>query len=160
MRYFNACGASGRYGEDHDPETHLIPLVLQVALGQREHIKIYGTDYPTSDGTCIRDYVHVLDLAAAHILALEALDQGSRTYNLGNGKGFSVQEVVDAALKITGHPIPAVVGDRRPGDPPVLVAASRKIRQELGWQPQFTELESMIETAWKWHVNHPYGYSN
>ena len=158
LRYFNAAGASPTYGEDHDPETHLIPLILQVALGQREHIEIFGTDYPTPDGTCIRDYIHVIDLAQAHILALEALEEGSRTYNLGNGKGFSVQEVVQTARAITGHPIPTVAGPRRSGDPAILIASSEKIRNELAWKPQYADLETIIQTAWLWHQKHPEGY--
>jgi UDP-glucose 4-epimerase len=159
LRYFNACGAAAPdLGEDHDPETHLIPLVLQVALDQREQIVIYGDDYDTADGTCVRDYVHVSDLASAHLLVLQALGSGSRIYNLGNGRGFSVKEVVECARKVTGHVIPAVVGDRRPGDPAVLVAASDKIRAELGWRPRFTDLEPIIESAWLWHKGHPHGY--
>lgn len=158
LRYFNACGAAHEdLGEQHDPETHLIPLVLQVALGQREHIVVFGDDYPTPDGTCIRDYVHVLDLAQAHILAMRALEQGSRTYNLGNGQGFSVQEVIDTARSVTGHPIPAVVGPRRPGDPAELVADSRAIQDELGWQPHY-DLRAILESAWAWHQKHPEGY--
>lgn len=158
LRYFNACGASVERGEDHDPETHLIPLVLQVALGQREHITIFGSDYGTPDGTCIRDYVHVVDLARAHVLALRALDRGSRTYNLGVGRGYSVQEVIDTARAVTGHPIPAVAGPRRAGDPDILVASSERIRGELGWQPAYPELGAMIESAWRWHRSHPDGY--
>lgn len=159
LRYFNACGAhSPDLGEDHTPETHLIPLVLQVALGQREHITIFGNDYPTPDGTCVRDYVHVIDLAQAHILALRALDRGSRKYNLGNGQGFSVQEVVEVARQVTGHPIPVKIGPRRPGDPATLIADSQAIKQELGWQPQYTTLRSIMETAWAWHQQHPTGY--
>ncbi|MCB9078620.1 MAG: UDP-glucose 4-epimerase GalE [Anaerolineaceae bacterium] len=158
LRYFNAAGASAERGEDHDPELHLIPIVLQVALGQREKIKIFGDDYPTPDGTCVRDYIHVLDLAQAHILALRALDQGSRLYNLGNGQGFSVKEVIDTAREITGHPIPADVAARRPGDPAVLIAGSDKIRRELGWQPQHPNLRDIIESAWRWHQTHPHGY--
>ena len=158
LRYFNAAGASKQYGEDHDPETHLIPLVLQVALGQREHIEVYGTDYPTRDGTCIRDYIHVIDLAQAHILALNALEDGSRVYNLGNGRGFSVREVVETAREVTGHPIPIVAGPRRPGDPAELIAASDKIRRELGWEPQYADLRQIIESAWLWHRAHPKGY--
>ena len=162
LRYFNACGAHphGHIGEDHDPESHLIPLVLQVALGQREAIEIYGTDYDTPDGACIRDYVHVLDLAWAHILALEALGDGcSHAYNLGSGSGYSVREVIETARKVTGHPIPAIEVPRRPGDLPVLVADSAKIRRELGWEIQFTSLERIIETAWNWHRHHPNGYA-
>jgi UDP-glucose 4-epimerase len=158
LRYFNAAGASKRYGEDHRPETHLIPLVLQVALGQREHIEVYGTDYPTRDGTCVRDYIHVIDLAQAHILALNALEAGSRVYNLGNGRGFSVREVVETAREVTGHPIPIVEGPRRPGDPAELIAASDKIRRELGWEPQYADLRQIIESAWLWHRAHPKGY--
>ncbi|MFZ5919157.1 MAG: UDP-glucose 4-epimerase GalE [Chloroflexota bacterium] len=160
LRYFNAAGASpgGARGEDHTPETHLIPIVLQVALGQRQQVTIFGDDYPTRDGTCVRDYIHVTDLAQAHILALKALDKGSRTYNLGNGQGFTVREVIETARQITGHPIPAVVGPRRPGDPATLIASSDKIRRELGWQPRFPELHTIVETAWKWHSSHPRGY--
>lgn len=159
LRYFNAAGASTRYGEDHDPETHLIPLVLQVALGQREKIYIFGDDYPTRDGSCVRDYVHVIDLAQAHILALHALDQESRRYNLGNGQGFSVKEVIEVAREVTGHPIPAEVTERRPGDPAVLIAGSETIREELGWTPQYPALRDIIETAWQWHRVHPHGYT-
>jgi UDP-glucose 4-epimerase len=160
LRYFNAAGASpdGGRGEDHTPETHLIPRVLQVALGQRDQIVIFGDDYPTRDGTCVRDYIHVTDLAQAHILALKALDKGSRTYNLGNGQGFTIQEVLETARQVTGHPIPAVVGPRRPGDPATLIASSKKIRQELGWEPRFPDLRTIVETAWKWHSAHPHGY--
>jgi UDP-glucose 4-epimerase len=159
LRYFNAAGATAACGEDHAPETHLIPLVLQVALGQRERVEIYGHDYPTPDGTCVRDYIHVLDLAEAHILALQALDQGSRTYNLGNGQGYSVREVIDTARQVTGRPIPAVDGPRRPGDPPVLVASSERIRRELGWQPRYPALADIVQTAWDWHRTHPAGYA-
>jgi UDP-glucose 4-epimerase len=158
LRYFNAAGASEERGEHHDPETHIIPLVLQVALGQREQFSIFGDDYPTPDGTCIRDYIHVIDLAQAHILALRALDGGSRTYNLGNGRGFSIQELIDVAREITGHPIPTRVVARRPGDPAILIASSEKIRRELGWQPQYPELRAILESAWKWHKAHPNGY--
>jgi UDP-glucose 4-epimerase len=158
LRYFNAAGASENFGEDHEPETHLIPLVLKVALGQLPHIKIFGDDYATTDGTCIRDYIHVIDLAQAHILALDALDQGSRTYNLGNGQGFSVNEVIETARKITGRQIPQIVIERRPGDPATLIASSDKIRRELGWQPRYPTLEAIVESAWKWHINHPSGY--
>jgi UDP-glucose 4-epimerase len=160
LRYFNASGASEAYGEDHDPETHLIPLVLQVALGRREKIVIFGDDYETADGTCVRDYIHVVDLAQAHILALKALDRGSRTYNLGNGEGFSVAQVIEIARQITGHPIPAEIGPRRPGDPPVLVASSEKIRHELGWSPRHAHLEDIVATAWRWHQQHPQGYGS
>lgn len=158
LRYFNAAGATARLGEDHRPELHLIPLVLQVALGQRERITIFGDDYRTPDGTCIRDYVHVSDLAQAHLLALGALDRGSRTYNVGNGLGFSVREVLAAAREVTGHPIPAETGPRRAGDPPVLVAASQQIRDELGWRPQFADLREIVVSAWEWHRRHPAGY--
>ena len=159
LRYFNACGAAHPdLGEQHDPETHLIPLVLQVALGQREQITVYGDDYPTEDGTCIRDYIHVLDLAQAHILALRALNGGSRTYNLGNGRGFSVMDVIRTAREVTGHPIPAEIGPRRPGDPAILIADSDQIMEELGWEPRYPDLRGIIETAWDWHRKHPYGY--
>ncbi|MBW7881669.1 MAG: UDP-glucose 4-epimerase GalE [Caldilineaceae bacterium] len=159
LRYFNAAGASAERGEHHDPETHIIPLVLQVALGQREQFGIFGDDYPTPDGTCVRDYIHIIDLAQAHILALRALDEGSRTYNLGNGRGFSVKEVIDTAREITGHSIPTKVVARRPGDPAVLVASSDRIRRELGWEPKYPELRTIIETAWKWHQANPNGYA-
>jgi len=162
LRYFNACGCTETIGEHHDPETHLIPLVLQVALGQRESISIFGDDYPTRDGTCVRDYVHVSDLAAAHILTLEALIAGgaSRRYNLGNGAGFTVKEVIDAARTITGHAIPARVVERRAGDPATLIASSETIRRELGWAPRYATIESIIETAWNWHKDHPRGYAD
>jgi UDP-glucose 4-epimerase len=160
LRYFNAAGASptGERGEDHDPETHLIPRVLQVALGQRDKIGIYGDDYATRDGTCVRDYIHVVDLAQAHILALRALDEGSRTYNLGNGQGFTVKEVIETCRQITGHPIPADITPRRPGDPATLVASSEKIRRELGWEPKYPDLRTIVEHAWQWHHTHPDGY--
>ncbi len=160
LRYFNACGASAERGEDHDPETHLIPLVLDVALGQREKIAIFGDDYDTPDGSCVRDYIHVIDLAEAHILAMQALLDGgeSRKYNLGNGRGFSVKEVIQTAREVTGHPIPAEAGPRRPGDPDILIASSETINQELGWRPQFPELRQIIETAWNWHQANPNGY--
>ncbi|HLY73193.1 MAG TPA: UDP-glucose 4-epimerase GalE [Planctomycetota bacterium] len=158
LRYFNAAGATEERGEDHDPETHLIPLVLQVALGRRDRISIYGQDYDTPDGTCIRDYIHVSDLASAHVLALEALDRGSRFYNLGNGRGFSVLEVIEAARKITGHPIPVVMAPRRGGDVARLVADSTRIRRELGWTPRIPELDRIIESAWRWIGRHPRGY--
>ncbi len=162
LRYFNAAGASpsGKRGEDHDPETHLIPLTLQVALGQRDRIVIFGDNYPTRDGTCVRDYIHVTDLANAHILALGALSEGSRTYNLGNGRGFTVREVIETCRKVTGHPIPAQVGDRRPGDPAVLIASSEKIREELGWEPRYPDLETIVAHAWNWHETHPHGYDD
>jgi UDP-glucose 4-epimerase len=162
LRYFNAAGAheNGKIGEDHSPETHLVPLILQVPLGQREHISIYGDDYPTPDGTCIRDYLHVSDLADAHILALDMLRKGgeSNVYNLGSGKGFSVKEMIEVARKVTGHPIPAVVQARRSGDPAVLIASSDKIKQQLGWKPSRDSLEAIIQTAWNWHQQHPEGY--
>ncbi len=160
LRYFNAAGASptGERGEDHDPETHLIPRVLQVALGQRDKITIYGNDYPTRDGTCVRDYIHIVDLAQAHILALRALDEGSRTYNLGNGQGYSVKEVIDTCRQVTGQPIPADIGPRRPGDPATLVASSEKIKRELGWEPKYPDLHTIIQHAWQWHHTHPNGY--
>ena len=159
LRYFNAAGAddSGEIGEHHDPETHLIPLVLGVALGKRENIAIFGKDYPTNDGTCMRDYVHVNDLADAHLLALENLGKESKFYNVGTGSGYSVKEIVDACTKITGHDIPVVDEARRQGDPPALYADSSKIKKELGWKPKY-DLGRIIETAWKWHKNHPNGY--
>ncbi len=159
LRYFNAAGASATRGEDHTPEYHLIPIVLQVALGQRDKVYIFGDDYPTRDGTCVRDYVHVLDLAQAHILALHALDAGSRTYNLGTGHGFSVREVIDMAREITGHAIPTEVAPRRPGDPATLIASSDKIRYELGWTPRHATLRDMMESAWRWHQSYPEGYA-
>jgi UDP-glucose 4-epimerase len=159
LRYFNAAGATPTRGEDHEPELHLIPIVLQVAMGKREKALIFGADYPTRDGTCVRDYVHVTDLAQAHILALGALDRGSRVYNLGNGEGFTVKEVIDAASEITGKKIRAEIGPRRAGDPAVLVAASDKIRQELGWVPKFSNVRAIIESAWHWHQAYPDGYS-
>jgi UDP-glucose-4-epimerase GalE len=161
LRYFNASGAApdGTIGEDHDPETHLIPLVLQVALGQRPHIEVFGTDYPTPDGTCIRDYIHVDDLAEAHILAVEKLRPGQgMKYNVGVGKGYSVREVIRTAEEVTGKRIAVKEGARRPGDPPELVAASDAVRRELGWEPKYTDLRPIIETAWSWHRNHPNGY--
>ncbi|NOZ06322.1 MAG: UDP-glucose 4-epimerase GalE [Chloroflexi bacterium] len=158
LRYFNASGATPERGEDHDPEAHLIPLVLQVARGQRDHLEIYGTDYATPDGTCIRDYIHVLDLASAHILALEALDKGSRIYNLGNGQGFSVRQVLHVARDVTGHPIPAHEAPRRLGDPPILVASAAAIQRELGWRPRIPDLRDIIQSAWSWHQKHPNGY--
>jgi UDP-glucose 4-epimerase len=159
LRYFNAAGCTPEQGEDHDPETHLIPLVLQVALGQREQLTVFGNDYPTPDGTCVRDYIHVVDLAQAHILTLEALDGGSRVYNLGNGQGFSVLQVIEMAEQVTGREIPYVVGPRRAGDPPVLTASSEKIRRELGWTPRYPSLDAIIGSAWEWHHRHPNGYN-
>lgn len=162
LRYFNAAGAhvSGKIGEHHNPETHLIPIILQVALGQRDKIMIFGDDYKTEDGTCIRDYIHVYDLASAHLLALERLMNGgqSTVYNLGNGKGFSVKEVVEVARKVTGKEIKAEVASRRAGDPAVLVASSEKAKKELNWKPEFDSLETIIETAWNWHKGHVNGY--
>jgi UDP-glucose 4-epimerase len=158
LRYFNAAGASERYGEDHRPESHLIPLALQVALGKRDSLEIYGSDYPTRDGTCVRDYIHVVDLARAHILALRALEDKSVIYNLGNGQGFTVKEVIERAREVTGHPIPSIEGPRRPGDPVALVASAEKIKRELGWEPCFPHLEAIIESAWRWHRSHPEGY--
>ena len=157
LRYFNVAGAPEgpegvTRGEAHEPETHLIPLVLDVALGRRKSIRIYGEDYPTPDGTCIRDYIHVSDLADAHLLALDALETRDRLiFNLGNGKGFSVREVIESARRVTGHPIPAEVHPRRPGDPAVLVASSEKAIRELGWKPKYTQLDEIIRTAWIWH---------
>jgi UDP-glucose 4-epimerase len=158
LRYFNAAGASEKFGEHHREETHLIPNVLKVALGQKTSVDVYGTDYPTPDGTCIRDYIHIIDLAQAHILALKKMETGSAAYNLGNGDGYSVQQVLNAARKITGHAIPAVEKPRRAGDPPRLVAGSDRIRRELGWKPQFPRIEQIIESAWRWHKAHPKGY--
>ncbi len=155
FRYFNAAGAdpSGKLGEDHSPETHLIPLILLTALGKREHISVYGTDYPTPDGTCIRDYIHVHDLAAAHVLGLKHLLEGgdSQVFNLGNGNGFSVKETIETAKKVTGKEIKVVYGDRRAGDPPILVGSSDRVRQVLGWQPQYPDLADIIAHAWQWH---------
>jgi UDP-glucose 4-epimerase len=163
LRYFNASGAhpKGHIGEDHHPETHLIPITLQVALGQREFLQVYGNDYNTPDGTCIRDYIHVLDLGEAHILALEALSEGeSRVYNLGSGTGYSVLEVIETARAVTGHPIPVKFGARRAGDVDVLVADSTRIKNELHWQPKYDTLRANIETAWNWHKTHPNGYGD
>ena len=163
LRYFNACGAhvSGEIGEAHNPETHLIPLILQVPNGQRESISIFGDDYDTKDGTCVRDYIHVTDLAQAHILAVKYLMDGGKSdvFNLGNGVGFTVKEVIETARKVTGHPIPAVVSPRRGGDPAKLIASSEKAKSILGWKPEHAELEEIIATAWKWHKNHPHGYA-
>ncbi len=164
LRYFNACGAhpSGEIGEAHDPETHLIPLILQVPNGQREAISIFGNDYPTPDGTCIRDYIHVTDLAQAHILALEYLEKGgaSDIFNLGNGVGFSVREVIETARRVTGHPIPTKETPRRAGDPAQLIASSEKAKTVLGWKPQYDDLETIISSAWRWHQSHPHGYES
>ena len=161
LRYFNAAGALAERGEAHQPETHLIPLVLQVALGQREDIKIFGVDYPTPDGTCIRDYIHIADLIQAHVLALDALEnEGKLVYNLGNGAGYSVREVIEAARKVTEQEIPATEAPRRPGDPPRLVADSSRIQSELHWQPEYPELETILMSAWNWHRQHPDGYDD
>ena len=162
LRYFNACGAhvSGSIGEAHNPETHLIPLILQVPNGKRKYISIFGNDYDTKDGTCVRDYIHVTDLAQAHILAVKYLMEGneSNIFNLGNGVGFTVKEVIETARKVTGHPIPAVEEERRAGDPAVLIASSDKAKEVLGWRPEHADLEEIIATAWKWHSTHPQGY--
>lgn len=162
LRYFNVAGAhiSGIIGEDHNPETHLIPLILQVPLGKREFISIFGDDYDTHDGTCVRDYIHVSDLAEAHILAVNKLREGfnSNIYNLGSGNGFTVKEIIEAARLVTGHSIPAKVCERRTGDPAKLVASSEKARRELGWQPKFENIEAMIASAWNWHKSHPNGF--
>lgn len=162
LRYFNACGAhpNGKIGEAHNPETHLIPLVLQVPNGKREYISVFGNDYDTKDGTCVRDYIHVNDLAQAHILAMEYLSKGgeSNIFNLGNGVGFTVKEVIETARKVTNHTIPIREEERRAGDPSVLIASSEKARKVLEWKPQYADLETIISTAWKWHVNHPDGY--
>jgi UDP-glucose 4-epimerase len=161
LRYFNASGALPHRGEAHQPESHLIPLVLQVALAQRKNIKIFGTDYPTPDGTAIRDYIHIADLVSAHLLALDALSERDKLiYNIGNGKGYSVREVIETARSVTRHPIPAVETPRRPGDPARLVASSEKIRRELGWKPQYPDLKDIIASAWAWHEAHPQGYAN
>jgi UDP-glucose 4-epimerase len=171
LRYFNAAGASGENkGEAHQPETHLIPRVLNVALGRLERVHIFGTDYPTEDGTCVRDYIHVSDLATAHILALNALVRsgevrpgeersGQLIYNLGNGRGFSVRQVVDVARHVTGHAIPVAESPRRPGDPATLIASSKKIQRDLGWNPKFHDLETIVGSAWEWHRRHPDGYA-
>lgn len=164
LRYFNAAGASvsGAIGEDHRPESHLTPIIIQVALGQREQVTIFGTDYDTPDGTCVRDYIHVTDLATAHLLALDALAGGaeSNVYNLGNGEGFSVREVIDMVEKVVGRPIAWIEGERRSGDPAVLVASSDRIIQELGWRPKYHDLEMIVQTAWNWHKMHPQGFGD
>lgn len=163
LRYFNVAGAHEKalIGEDHCPETHLIPLILEVPLNKREYITIFGEDYDTPDGTCIRDYIHVMDLVDAHILALDRLRGGceSTVYNLGNGEGFSVKEMIEAARKVTQHPIPAVVGKRREGDPSKLIASSEKARRDLGWQPRYTNIEDIIASAWRWHSKNPKGFA-
>ena len=163
LRYFNAAGAApdAQIGEDHTPETHLVPIVLQAAMGKREAVSIFGTDYATPDGTCIRDYVHVYDLAQAHVLAMEGIRPGEgRTCNLGNGNGYSVRQVIETARRITGRPIPVKEGPRRAGDPAQLVASSAKIIRELGWQPKYPQLETIVEHAWRWHQAHPEGYGD
>ena len=163
LRYFNAAGAhaSGEIGEAHNPESHLIPLILQVSNGKREQINIFGDDYPTHDGTCIRDYIHITDLADAHIKALEYLKNGGKStyYNLGNGNGFSVKEVIDTVEKVVGSPVKKQVVERRPGDPASLVASSEKIQKELGWKPKYDTLDSIVASAWKWHSTHPDGFN-
>lgn len=163
LRYFNAAGAAAdaTIGEDHDPESHLIPNVLKVALGQREHVKIFGTDYPTPDGTCVRDYVHVEDLADAHLRALDAIEPGKfRAMNAGTGHGATVREVVEAAREVTGHPIPVVESPRRAGDVPILCADASRIQRELGWQPRYTDLKEIVASAWAWHRSHPKGFDD
>lgn len=164
LRYFNAAGAheGGKIGEDHSPETHLVPLVLQVALGQREFISVFGDDYATEDGTCIRDYIHVSDLADAHLLALDRIRQGGESgiYNLGSGNGYSVKQVIDVSRSVTGHAIPAKFEPRRAGDPATLVASSQRAREELGWKPKREKLEDIIASAWQWHSRHPQGYAS
>lgn len=164
LRYFNAAGADpeGEIGEDHQPESHLIPIILQTALGLRNEIQLFGTDYPTPDGTCIRDYIHIADLSQAHLLALESLFGGapSNIYNLGNGQGYSNLEVIETARKITGRTIKVREGQRRPGDPAILVASSDRIKAELGWKPKYPKLEEIMATAWNWHLHHPNGFQN
>jgi len=162
LRYFNAAGASSRCGEDHSPETHLIPKVIKVALGQVENITVFGNDYPTRDGSCIRDYVHVIDIARAHILALQKLEKSAmcQFYNLGNGKGYSVLEVIDVTQKVTGAEIPVVFSERRPGDPPTLVADSSLTKNRFGWEPRYAGLDEIIDSAYQWMKNHPQGYKN
>jgi UDP-glucose 4-epimerase len=162
LRYFNAAGATERHGEDHSPESHLIPIVLQVPLGRRESVQLFGVDYPTADGTCIRDYIHVQDLAEAHILALTALEKGSvasGAYNLGNGTGYSNREVIESCRRVSGHAIPVVEAPRRQGDPAALVASSERIKKELGWTPRFPEIDQIVDSAWQWHRRHPNGYT-
>jgi UDP-glucose 4-epimerase len=161
LRYFNAAGATGRCGEVHSPETHLIPIVLQAAAGRRTHVEVYGEDYPTRDGTCVRDYIHVVDLARAHVAALSILGERSAVYNLGcGGEGYTVKQVIDSARDGTGRDVNVRVGPRRPGDPAVLVASSEKIRRELGWSPRFQDLRAIIESAWAWMQSHPEGYAD
>jgi UDP-glucose 4-epimerase len=163
LRYFNAAGATETHGEDHDPESHLIPIVLQVPLGKRERVQLYGSDYPTPDGTCIRDYIHVTDLAQAHILALQALGEervSSGAYNLGNGTGYSNREVIESCRRVTAHAIPVEEAPRRAGDPAALVASSERIRGDLGWTPRYPEIDQIVESAWSWHRRHPNGYAD
>ena len=163
LRYFNAAGATEAHGEDHDPESHLIPIVLQVPLGKRERVQLYGTDYATPDGTCVRDYIHVGDLADAHVLALDALAAdrvSSGAYNLGNGTGYSNRQVIDSCRRVTGHPIPVAEAPRRPGDPAALVASADRIRQDLGWAPRYPEIDQIVESAWRWHQRYPNGYAD
>ena len=157
LRYFNAAGATKKYGEDHDPESHLIPLVLFTALGQREKVMIFGDDYETPDGTCVRDYIHIADLADAHILALEGGHEGA--FNLGNGEGYSVKQVVDVSRAVSGRTIKAEIAPRRPGDPALLIASAEKAKKTLGWKPKYPDLKSIVESAWAWHVAHPAGYA-
>ncbi|HZU75698.1 MAG TPA: UDP-glucose 4-epimerase GalE [Dehalococcoidia bacterium] len=159
LRYFNASGASERFGEDHHPETHLIPIVLEVAEGKRDALPLFGNDYPTRDGTCVRDYVHVVDLAQAHVLALDYAAERSGQFNLGSGRGSTNLEVVEAARRVTGHPIPVVIEPRRPGDPPELVASSQLARSELGWRPDYDDIETIVASAWRWRQRHPRGYA-
>lgn len=158
LRYFNAAGATIDLGEDHSPETHLIPIVLGCALGNRNEVEVFGSDYPTPDGTCVRDYIHVTDIADAHMRALGGIEQSSHTFNLGTGDGYSVREVIETARRITNHPIPVKVAPRRPGDPAVLVASAERIRREFNWSPEHSSLEEIIESAWRWHQAHPQGY--
>lgn len=161
MRYFNAAGASKKHGEDHSPETHVIPILLEVAAGERDAFQVFGTDYPTPDGSCVRDYVHILDIAQAHVLAVERISEfAGRIYNIGNGEGFSVQEVLQTASRVTGRKINRVTAPRRPGDPAVLVASSQRIRTELGWQPAFSSLDAIICSAWNWKQRFPHGYAS
>jgi UDP-glucose 4-epimerase len=160
LRYFNAAGATESRGEDHRPETHLIPNVLKVPLGSSESLALYGTDYPTRDGTCVRDYIHVADLAAAHLLALDYSEKSSGAFNLANGVGFTNREVIESARRVTGHPIPVSEGPRRPGDPAELVASNERARAELGWTIEFDELDAIVGSAWRWHQSHPDGYKD
>ena len=160
LRYFNACGATDRFGEYHVPETHIIPILFEVALGQRQTFQLYGTDYDTFDGTCIRDYIHVADIAQAHVLALMKIDSlGARAFNMGNAAGYSNRQVIEATQRVTGRKIPFAAAARRPGDPARLVASSDRIRQELGWQPRYPDLDTMVATAWAWRMKHPTGYN-